>query len=637
VEPQWLNDNKGAKPNGLPSATTLQQYGEFVRSSVRAHPFVSVFEIQNEPDLTLMASRNLPLAKGVKFYTDLINTAAPIIREEAPGVPIAGANVSGQDQKAGFPMSQAILNQAGDLFDIWAPHPYASPRHFGSGLSPLSPEENFEKVKHQETLAVIRDLSGQHRYWIGEKGWAIQNEATLFGKIARSFADYMVRSLIIAKSVSNTEKYFWFRISNETREEDHRYALFRGKPLQPMPSAIAYANTAYHLDHAQPIASFERVNGAVQVKVFKRLMTNTTIAALWSVKTPFALNAMFPIGTEAFDPYGRKVSLKKLELTETPLFLQTSAQQDKALLSALQDASFEPSEPFEIVAAYLHDLRTLTIDLRNNTSKVVRVAASANSQTKKVALLPNLEEPTRCDIVLSKAVTAKNSNSLPYVLTPREGKPITGAISTDLSTVRYRPGITVDAKTDDWANTPAIALQDRNNVLPPDEAGWKGPEDLSMRVSLAWDETNLYLLVRVTDDVHYTTGSGQFWNKDSLQIALDVLNNADSVSAFDADDREYGLFVDDGNNAQAFQTYPLHTDTSVQFPVAGVRVGKETVYEMAFPWSQLGREPMPGTVFSLNVTANDNDGTGKNYWMGITAGIVEGKQPQRYQDFYLAQ
>jgi len=686
-EPAWLKPRTG--PDGLPTADAIRRFGDFVRASVRAHPFVTTFEIQNEPDLCLMAHRNLSLDKGVEFYSRLVKLVAPIVRKESPGIPIAGCNVSGQDQKAGYPFCRAVLSQVGSLFEVWAPHPYASPRTFGPGLAPLSPEDNRETEKHVDTLAVIREHGGKHRYWIGEKGWEIQDVAPLFGKISLSFADYCARSLIIAKSVPGVEKYFWFLQSQEF-SRGAKYPLFRGRPLQPMPAAVAYANVAFHLDHARPIESLQLAGGGIRICVFERPSTNTVIAAAWSVKTPFVLEAALPEGARAFDLYGRRVPTTRLEVTETPLFTQAPAAKAGGLLSAMKEARFQPTEPFDVVTAHLADTRTVRIGLRNNTSQVVRVTAQAVGVSRATALLPNCEEASWLELSLPNACTDKRlwdglsysagaasrvrgtrarlsrasedrrletpshggparprtgpaklattgpGRSLTVLLTPRVGKPVELNLPTNLLPVARKAGIVLDARMEDWRGIPAIVLNARDKVLPPDEAGWLGPDDLSVRISSAWDEKSLYLLVRVTDDTHFSTGRGHFWKQDALQIALDMRNDAATVPAFDANDREYGLLLR-GGRAHTFRSHPRGATFEADFPAASTRLGSETVYEMALPWSDLGRKPAPGMVFSLNVVAIDNDGAGANYWMGLTPGIVEGKRPGLYWDFYLTE
>ena len=55
------------------------------------------------------------------------------------------------------------------------------------------------------------------------------------------------------------------------------------------------------------------------------------------------------------------------------------------------------------------------------------------------------------------------------------------------------------------------------------------------------------------------------------------------------------------------------------------RSGYLTCYRMAIPWRVLNMKPAAGTVFGLNFIANDHDGHGRNYWMGLTPGIGEAK------------
>ena len=58
------------------------------------------------------------------------------------------------------------------------------------------------------------------------------------------------------------------------------------------------------------------------------------------------------------------------------------------------------------------------------------------------------------------------------------------------------------------------------------------------------------------------------------------------------------------------------------------------MYETTLPWSLLNiPEPRPGTVMAINLIANDNDGHGRGYWMGLTPGIGEAKNPQAYREF----
>ncbi|MBT3381743.1 MAG: hypothetical protein HN742_20035 [Lentisphaerae bacterium] len=633
-EPGWLK-SIAIGPDGLPTEEAWECYADFAREMVRKHQGVAAFEIQNEPDLELMAHRNLELDAGVEFYARMVKLIAPIIRAEAPGIPIVGANVSGQDQKRGYPFCRAVIDQVGDLFDVWAPHPYASPRTFGPGLVPLFPEGNRETAKHQETLKLIRETGKGHRYWIGEKGWEIRDEEPLAEQIALAFADCAARSLIIAKSVPGVEKYFWFVLAQEYRKGG-KYALFRGAPLQPMPGAVAYATVAYHLDHAVPIDSFQLAGDRIRACVFKRETTDTALAALWCVTASFVLAADLPANARVFDLYGRPIASKEgLRLSETPLFVQTSAAQGAALAASLRAAKVSAAEPVTVASARLSDVRTVSLGLLNNTSDVLQLTGSADGAAGELTLPPGGRDPVPLEIPLSRPVTAHNGKPLPVTLTPRKGKSVQVTIPTKVLPVTRSTRIAVDGKIGDWEGVPQIVVNARHDVLPPDKAGWLGPEDLSMRVSAAWDEENLYILLRVTDDVHATPKVVGFWKSDAIQLGIDVMNDATGVPSYDANDREYGALVDN-TGTRIYQTHPVGKPP---FRAAGMRIEDqhETRYEFAFPWAGLGRTPAAGMVFSLNPVACDNDGAGVNYWMGLSPGIVEGKRPGEYPDFYLAE
>jgi len=110
-------------------------------------------------------------------------------------------------------------------------------------------------------------------------------------------------------------------------------------------------------------------------------------------------------------------------------------------------------------------------------------------------------------------------------------------------------------------------------------------------------------------------------------MALDPKN--DSLEDFNKDDIEIGLVLGK-NQPVLYRTAPdlkiLAGEVSIQW------TGTEILYEAAIPWHELGIEPpQPGKVMAINFIVNDNDGQGRLYWMGLTPGIAEGKNPGVYR------
>ncbi|MDX1358276.1 MAG: 2Fe-2S iron-sulfur cluster-binding protein [Clostridia bacterium] len=111
----------------------------------------------------------------------------------------------------------------GHLFDIFAPHPYASPRILGPGMSALSPEDNRETEKHHQLLALAQEGGRELPYWIGEKGWEIQDEAALladcFGHEGADQCGYCNPSMALTAYAMKKE------LGNPTDEEIRAYLV----------------------------------------------------------------------------------------------------------------------------------------------------------------------------------------------------------------------------------------------------------------------------------------------------------------------------------------------------------------------------------------------------------------------------
>ena len=62
---------------------------------------------------------------------------------------------------------------------------------------------------------------------------------------------------------------------------------------------------------------------------------------------------------------------------------------------------------------------------------------------------------------------------------------------------------------------------------------------------------------------------------------------------------------------------------------------KETIYELALPWTELKPcEPIDGMI-SFSVLVNDNDGKGRKGWIEWGSGIGESKDNKLFRAIYL--
>jgi hypothetical protein len=154
---------------------------------------------------------------------------------------------------------------------------------------------------------------------------------------------------------------------------------------------------------------------------------------------------------------------------------------------------------------------------------------------------------------------------------------------------------------------------------------WGGPADLSGEMRLLWDERYLYVGVKVTDKVFQNDKQdGGLWAGDSLQFMIDPARESpDKPGKY-----EYTVGVGTkgpqawcGYSADASAPTGEAKDIVVLNHAAGDGTGGMT-YELAIPWSRLAPfTPASGRNLGLAVILNDDNGTGRDCFMGWFSGV----------------
>ena len=167
-------------------------------------------------------------------------------------------------------------------------------------------------------------------------------------------------------------------------------------------------------------------------------------------------------------------------------------------------------------------------------------------------------------------------------------KPFSGPSIID---VKAKPEI--DGQMDsDWT------MAEANEIAKVVRGEREGDNDISGRFMVMWDDENLYVLIRVVDDVKIHTGE---WghNNDGVEIYIDLGNKKlDSYGQTD------------------FQIRCEWSQDMVGVPIGkqlyGVEVAQADVddgylMEFAIPWKELGGEADKGDFIGIDVHVNDND------------------------------
>jgi Carbohydrate family 9 binding domain-like len=219
-----------------------------------------------------------------------------------------------------------------------------------------------------------------------------------------------------------------------------------------------------------------------------------------------------------------------------------------------------------------------------------------------------LEPPPTTEATTTIAVTPVVTQAgLPSsTVGPLSSRPNGSPVEAD----RLTTSPVIDGDLADWSTSAFNATQ-----VVYGATRWSGLNDVSAVYYIGWDEANLYLGARVTDDkyVQVSSGSSLFLG-DGLEIQLDANLAADFYTAeVDTDDYQVGLSA--GNFAaispQAYRWYPA----SLRGTPSGVVIAGKTSatgynLEAKVPWTVFGLTPVTGARYGFALSVSDNDAAG---------------------------
>ena len=173
----------------------------------------------------------------------------------------------------------------------------------------------------------------------------------------------------------------------------------------------------------------------------------------------------------------------------------------------------------------------------------------------------------------------------------------------------------IDGLANEWESVPAF----ESSFIVYQDPAWDGSDDLAAIWRFSWDETNLYFLVEIADDIHVQTQSGnQLFRGDSVDIQFDTQLAADFGDGLSPDDHQItfspGDFISNPSSAWHFQGTDsgqiLDAPGGHHVTMQAAQVSGGYLLEAAVPWADLNLIPSAGLVIGLSLNANDNDSIG---------------------------
>jgi hypothetical protein len=187
--------------------------------------------------------------------------------------------------------------------------------------------------------------------------------------------------------------------------------------------------------------------------------------------------------------------------------------------------------------------------------------------------------------------------------------------SSNVEAVQLAAPPTIDGSLAEWSGITTYSSAFR--VF--NAQSWDGTDDLTAVWRLAWDATNLYIGVEVTDNQHVQIQTGnQIFRGDSLDMQFDTNRNGDFGAGLSPDD--FQITFSPGDFAtlppSAFRFQGRDTGAILDAPgghhvtLQALQTSTGYTLEAAIPWSDLALTPQAGLVIGIALNASDNDTPG---------------------------
>jgi hypothetical protein len=159
--------------------------------------------------------------------------------------------------------------------------------------------------------------------------------------------------------------------------------------------------------------------------------------------------------------------------------------------------------------------------------------------------------------------------------------------------------------------------------------GWKGRDDLGASFRIGWDATNLYVAVKIRDDVYVQNATGEnIFKGDSIEILMDTKVSDDYFyNKLSPDDYQLGITPgrpDVNGTKEAYLWLPTTIAGSrSQVSIASTRSSADgiTRIEAAIPWSVFGVTPKAGMHLGFVLSVSDNDDPSKNVQQKMVSNV----------------
>jgi len=169
--------------------------------------------------------------------------------------------------------------------------------------------------------------------------------------------------------------------------------------------------------------------------------------------------------------------------------------------------------------------------------------------------------------------------------------------------------VVIDGKLDEYSKP--LIFMDNESFEKLLYNSWNGKDDLSADIYLLWDDQNLYLAAKITDDAPFMNSKDgpDIWDGDCIEVTFGMDEKADPQRLyFGKKDYQLGLSPGNKKDIRAGDWFWRRDDYIGGVEVAAQPWEKGYTIEAKIPFSVLGGfKPEVGKKFDFDVAVDDGD------------------------------
>ena len=619
---------------------------EYVYKLANKNPYVKVWKICNEPNLT---------QEEMVRALDVFAAARRGLRRAIPDARILTPEATGIGEGGRNQLMDWLQIGCGKVCDLPATHTYRSPDHqldtdIRTLLDSLSKRMPGEKIYLSEgiyytqynlpdlKLQAYHDNTLADHFRLGSFGYAI-------GKGERASLANTMRSRIV------TLKYA------EKIGCDIDWAFSGGYQFlgyDGVPKSIFFSiNTpAYLLGNArfiQDIPLGEQILGYLFEDAEKR-----PVAVFWNIDPDVLSGAkkgnhlnlsLFQESCEVFDLLGNRMERgKSIAVNGYPVFLRGKSGRTAAFVSAFGKAGICDAAGGGIRFAYDFGRDgsfrlSLGNQYREKLSGKLSVSINGEKYSEEICELAP-KTVFRKNIPLPQKTSLQHSRIHAEFRSPI----LMEQMETDVASAKILPvpaKFALDGDLSEWNDHPFWKMGNQRVYDKKNKDSSSGAE-----MAVGWDSGKLYFAFRVRDDKFFPVMPiRKSWMGDGIQIFFDSLADAgcQKKSGYNGDDQSYMVGFGADNSVEVYRD--LAPDQQQAFVTRGkVPAAKGSFrktedgwnLELVIPMSEL--EPIrlkDGAVFGMSACVNDNDGNGRKQAFFLNRSGEAHQNPRGYPVFFL--